>query len=85
MDGFTGSRHKKFSDYMSAAEYVKTGAESSKYEYYGVRKGRSTGVYTSHNIGEGLLNYTLLQSTAVATAVSSSSISSIHRVASSKN
>ena len=32
---------------MSAAEYVKTGAESSKYEYYGVRKGRSTGVYTS--------------------------------------
>ena len=29
VDGFAGSRHKKFSDYMSAAEYVNTGAESS--------------------------------------------------------
>ena len=42
VDGFAGSRHKKFSDYMSAAEYVNTGTESSKYDYYGVRKGRST-------------------------------------------
>ena len=42
-----GHATKKLSDYMSAAEYVRTGAESSKYEYYGVRKGRSTGVYTS--------------------------------------
>ena len=47
VDGFADNRHKKFSDYMSAAEYVKTGAESSKYDFYGVRKGRDTGVYTS--------------------------------------
>jgi hypothetical protein len=47
VDGFTGSRHKKFSDYMSAADYVRTGTESPKYQCYGVRKGRATGVYTS--------------------------------------
>ena len=47
VDGFTNSHHKRFSDYMSATEFVRTGAETSKYEYYGVRKGCSTGVYTS--------------------------------------
>jgi hypothetical protein len=47
VDGFTGAHHKRFSDYMSAAEFVSTGTATSRYEYYGVRKGRSTGVYTS--------------------------------------